>query len=82
MVRVHIQFTEEQINALRRISAETGRSVAELVRQAVDLYMQSRRFRDRDDVVERALSIAGKYSSGLKHIGKDHDRYLAEDFHT
>jgi len=68
--------------ALRQISADTGRSVADLVREGVDLYLGSRLQPSREELVRRALSIVGKYSSGLTDIGRNHDRYLAEDFDT
>ena len=68
--------------ALRQISADTGRSMADLVREGVDLYLGSRLQPSREELVRRALSIVGKYSSGLTDIGRNHDRYLAEDFDT
>jgi len=82
MIRTQVQLTEEQMAALRQISADTGRSMADLVREGVDLYLGSRLQPSREELVRRALSIVGKYSSGLTDIGRNHDRYLAEDFDT
>jgi len=70
------------MSALRRISADTGRSMADLVREGVDLYLKTRTGPSREELVRRALSIVGKYSSGLTDVGQNHDRYLAEDFDT
>ena len=67
---------------MRRISSATGRSVADLVREGVDLYLKAQKGPDRKELVRRALSIVGKYSSGLPDVGRNHDRYLAEDFDT
>jgi len=38
--RISWHFTEQQLLALRRKSKETGLSVAELIRRAVDAYLK------------------------------------------
>jgi hypothetical protein len=80
MKRTQIQLTGQQLEALRQLSAETGKSVAELVREGVDLYLSRRNHVDREELVRRALSIVGKYSSGQSDVARNHDKYLAEDF--
>jgi hypothetical protein len=30
--------------------------------------------------IQRAIGVAGKFSSGLEDVGVDHDRHLAEAF--
>lgn len=37
--QIPIQFTKEQLARLRSLSASSGRSIAELVREAVDQYL-------------------------------------------
>ena len=81
MVRTQVQLTEEQIEKLRRISAENGKSVAELVRLGVELYLQSRSKPDTDELRERARRMAGRFSSGEPNdVSEKHDDYLAEAF--
>ena len=80
MIRTQIQLTEKQAEALHEISRRTGTSMAELIRQSVDSYLKSPTQPDREELVRRALSIVGKFSSGLTDVGRNHDRYLAEDF--
>jgi hypothetical protein len=80
MVRTQIQLADAQLEALRKLSAETGKSIADLTRRAVDLYLEQQRGTTRDVLVERALSAAGKFASGLSDVSTDHDRYLAEAF--
>jgi len=41
MVRSQIQLTEEQFRSLKTASARTGKSMAELIRQAVDRFVSS-----------------------------------------
>ena len=80
MVRTQIQLTDQQIKALRRLSAETGKSIAELIRQGVEQYLGARRGFDRKRQIERALCVIGRSASGLSDVSAEHDRYLAEDF--
>jgi hypothetical protein len=80
MIRTQIQLDEEQLKALRQSSAETGRSVADLVREGVKLYLNSRKRPSREEQVRRAIAAIGKYRSGIKDGSVNHDRYLAEDF--
>ncbi len=75
MVRTQIQLTEDQISALRRISAAAGRSMASLIREAVD-EMASRGV--EDFAWERALGAVGCAASGRSDLSGEHDRDLAE----
>jgi len=80
MVRTQVQLTGRQLDALRSLSAETGKSIAELVRLGVELYLDSQRRPSRADQIERARRIAGRFSSGKKDVSTHHDGYLAEAF--
>jgi predicted DNA-binding protein len=40
MKRTHIFLPERIIEALKRLSAETGLSVAELIRRAIDMFLK------------------------------------------
>jgi len=80
MERTQVQFEKHQLQALRQISSETGRSIADLVREGVDLYLQARKRPSRQELIERARRAAGKFSSGKKDISVNHDRYLAEAY--
>ena len=81
MTRTQVQFTDEQLEVLRRISAAEGRSMADLVREGVELLIHSRiARRNPKELRERAMAAAGKFRSGLKDLAVNHDKYLAEDF--
>ena len=82
MVRTQVQLTEQQAKALRQISANTGRSMADLVREGVDLYLKTRLGPSREELVRRAMSIVGKYASGPGDVAQNHDKYLADAFET
>ncbi len=80
MLRTQIQLTEEQVKALRRVSLSTGLSMAELIRQGVELYLSRSSVASYQERVERALRISGKFASGVSDGSAHHDKYLAEAF--
>jgi Arc/MetJ-type ribon-helix-helix transcriptional regulator len=81
MVRTQVQLTEEQLEKLRRRSAENGKSVAELVRLGVELYLSSIQRPDQRAIRERARLAAGKFSSGSPcNVSENVDEYLEEAF--
>jgi predicted transcriptional regulator len=79
MVRTQIQLTEEQAKSLREAAARQGRSMADLVRDGVDLVLGTGAV-SREERRRRALAASGKFHSGFKDIARHHDRYLAEAF--
>lgn len=81
MVRTQVQLTEEQLEKLRRISAENGKSVAELVRLGVELYLSAQQKPDIRVLRERARLAAGRFSSGAPcNVSENVDEYLDEAF--
>ena len=80
MIRTQIQLTDRQVEALRHDSAATGRAVADLIRQGVDQYLAGRSDLGREERIERAIGVAGKFSSGRSDVSANHDRHLAEAF--
>jgi hypothetical protein len=80
MTRTQVQLTERQLKALRDASASTGRSVADLIREGVDQYLDGRSELGREERIERAISVAGRFSSGRTDVSVNHDKHLAEAF--
>ena len=80
MIRTQVQLTDDQLKALRQISAATGKSMAELVRDGVDLYLSGKQAVQLEDRIERAIRVAGMFSSGITDVSTHHDRYLAQAF--
>ena len=80
MVRTQIQLSESQLQALRQLSAASGRSIADLVRQGVELYLSTERRTSRAEQVQRALQAVGRFSSGKSDGSAHHDRHLAEAY--
>ena len=80
MTRTQVQLTDNQLKALRQASIATGKSVSELIRQGVDQYLAGRSELAREERIERAIRVAGRFSSGRTDVSADHDRHLAEAF--
>ncbi|MGD0771860.1 MAG: ribbon-helix-helix domain-containing protein [Candidatus Solibacter sp.] len=80
MTRIQLQVTEDQLTALRQLSAESGRSISDLIREGVETVLNTRHGLDLAERLGRSLRAAGRFSSGTKNGSAQHDRYLAEAF--
>lgn len=80
MVRTQIQLTASQADELKRLSAEKGRSMAFLIRDAVDGLLRKSGGADREELKRRARAAAGIGRSGLADVAENHDAYLDEAF--
>jgi hypothetical protein len=80
MVRTQIQLTEEQTKALKKMASSRHLSMAELIRQGVDVVLRSNVGIDASEKRKRALAIVGKYRSAKRDISREHDKYLAGAF--
>ncbi len=81
MIRTQIQLTETQYRELRRLAAETGASMAEIIRRALDRTL-SGSARSRRDLYRQAAGIVGAFPDPQKadDIAGEHDAYLDEAF--
>jgi Arc/MetJ-type ribon-helix-helix transcriptional regulator len=80
MVRTQIQLTEEQSGLLKRMAAEEGVSVAEVIRIAVDRLAASRTGMTAAERRRRALAAAGRFSSDAGDLAEKHDQHLARAY--
>jgi hypothetical protein len=77
VIRTQISLTAEQMEALRRVAAERGVSIAAVIRDAVDEVIDGGDWPERR---RRALAAAGRFSSGRTDVSVDHDEHLADAF--
>jgi hypothetical protein len=56
------------------------RSIADLIRKAVGLRLRKQVATDFDQMIKKALGVAGSFSSGLHDVSADHDDYIADAF--
>jgi len=80
MIRTQIQLTEQQAAALKKLGPRINLSMAELIRQGIDLLLNSRAMISQKDRRQRALKVSGKFHSGHHDLSENHDVHLAKDF--
>jgi hypothetical protein len=78
MIRMQIQFTEQQARALHRTAEQRGVSQSEVVRLSVDAYLGARSRPDRETVLARARSLVGAFGGAETDVAGRHDDYLAD----
>lgn len=79
MVRMQIQFTEEQQAELRHQARRRGISISALVREAVDRELEG--YESREEAWQRALAVIGTGHGGPPYnVAENHDEHLAEAF--
>ena len=79
LVRRQIQFTERQLDELRREAADRGMSVSAVVREAVDRKIRDRFRPSREELIKRSLEAMGKFHSGTGDVARRHDEYFADE---
>ena len=80
MIRTQIYLTEEQAQALRAMALARRVSVAELIRQGVDLLILQSGGIDLAERRRRAIAAAGRFHSGQSTVSTEHDRHLVEAY--
>jgi len=78
MIRTQIQLTEKQAETLKEIAAEEGRSMADVIRESVEMYAAAKGVRNREQERQAALAVAGRFRSGAKDLGSRHDDHFTE----
>lgn len=68
-----IYLREEQIAALRALAQKRGQSVAELIRQGIDLLLLNLPIEE-----DPLLDIIGMFDSGAGDLSTEHDHHLAK----
>jgi len=80
MHRTQVQLTESQVRELKDMAAAQNKSMAELIRQAVDILLRRSGEVDREERKRRAIVAAGRFRSGLGDVSTSHDDYLSEAY--
>lgn len=78
MIRTQIQLTQEQARRIKEVAEREGISMAEVIRQAVELWLAAYGDLPREERKRRALGVVGRFHSGLGNVAQNHDYYVAE----
>jgi hypothetical protein len=79
MVRTQIQLTDEQYTHLKELSLRSHKSLAEMIRVAVDRLLMTEQ-PDRAALYRQSETVVSKYSAPAIDISVEHDRYLDDAF--
>lgn len=82
MIRTQIQLEEKQYHTLKEMAAEYNVSMATLIRQSVERFIEQEEKPSREELKRRALSIIGiaKDVDGATDVSINHDKYLDEAY--
>ncbi len=80
MIRMQVQFSEEQIQLLKARAAEEHVSVSEIVRRAVTAWSKGQGGLPVNERRRRAIEVAGRFASGVSDGAERHDHYLADAY--
>jgi hypothetical protein len=78
-VRFQMFMEETQKEALEKLQQDSGMSVAELVRTAINNFLKERRKKKEkpvDEITEKLLSVAGICKGGPPDLADSIDEYL------
>jgi len=78
MVRIRIHLSDARATALRRLAADRGVSMSEIVRQSIDAFVAKAGGIAPDEVRRSALSAIGILAGGPRDLSVRHDDYAAE----
>ncbi len=79
MVRTQIQLTKKQTISLKRIAGERHISIAEAIRQSIDMFLKNVSV-SPEERRKRAIAISGKFHSKHTDLSVHHDKYLAQNY--
>jgi len=80
MIHTQVQLTEEQAHTLKILAREENVSIADLIRQAVDHWLQQVMLISIEERNRRAIAAAGRFHSGINELAERHDDYLIEAY--
>ena len=81
MERKQIQFTRQQLAAVRREAKKRRSSESAVIREALDAWLAKSGQAERRERFRRALTVIGKYRSGRHDVAVEHDRELADIYY-
>ena len=77
MLRTQIQLSEEEAAAVKRLAHERSMSMAAVIREAVDQYVQRESGVSLDERWQRSLAAVGGLRSGRSDLSQAHDDEFA-----
>ena len=80
MIRIQVQFNEQQMRLLKARAAQEKVSVAEIVRRAVNAWSTGQVGTPIEERRRRAMAVVGCFASGSSNVATRHDNYLTDAY--
>ena len=80
MIRTQVQLTQEQARILKELAYQEQVSLAELMRQVLDYWLQNRQGMPDAEAKRRARAVVGRFRSGRTDVSERHDEHLVETY--
>ncbi len=77
MVRTQIQLSEDEVAAVKRLARERSVSMAAVIREAVDQYVERESGVPLEERWRRSLAAVGAFRSGVPDLSQRHDEEFA-----
>lgn len=80
--RTQIYLDDFRYNELKKKAQKEGKSLAQIVREAIDSVVKNREVKDlkrKEKDRNEFLKLSGIGASGLSDVSQNHDKYLAAD---
>lgn len=81
MIRTQIQLEENQYRVLKELALRQRVSMAELIRRAIQAWLETSAGISDEERRRRAIAAAGRFRSGLGDLAERHDEYLAQIYY-
>ena len=80
MKRTQIQLTDSQYNLVKEISKKKEVSMAEVIRESVEIFGSALLLNSKEDKYEKAITSIGRFKPSNKDLSINHDKYLNKDY--
>jgi len=81
MRRTQIQLTKKQASRLKALATRQGVSMADLIRQGIDLVLSNDGEISSDEMRRKARDAEGRFGSGSHDGAVRHDGYLSMEWY-
>jgi len=78
MVRTQIQLSESEAEAVKRLARERSVSMAAVIRDAVDRYVERESGASLSERWRRSVASVGGFHSGVADLSQRHDEEFAD----
>ena len=80
MTQTLLELTDQQMQALEELALKRHISPKEVIRQEIERLLLFDLNVSDENIKQKAISVAGRFKSGLHDLATHHDSYLSESY--